>query len=143
MVTTSTTGRLPNRQKVLFLIVGATNLLIGLAWFALLHVLLGDQVGYMGTLVLAYAAAILCAFALHRRFVFQVRGQVWVDLFRFTLVQLVALSINAVTLPFMIEVAGLPVLPAQLASAAVVVVFSYFGHLLFSFRRTHHHDAGS
>ncbi len=44
-MTTSTTRRLPNRQKVLFLIVGATNLLIGLAWFALLHVLLGDQVG--------------------------------------------------------------------------------------------------
>lgn len=124
-------------QEVAFLVVGALNVGIGLSWFVGLHLLLGERLGYMGTLGLAYAAAILCAFWLHRRFVFRVRGQVLVDLTRFTLVQLVSLGINALVLPLLVEMGGLPVVPAQMTALVVVVVFSYFAHLLFSFRRSH------
>lgn len=125
-------------QQFAFLVVGGVNVVIGVSAFALLHIWLGSRIGYMGTLVLAYAVAILCAFTLHRKFVFQVRGQVWQDLGRFTLVQMVSFGLNAAVLPFLVEVVGMPVLPAQLVSVAVVAVFSYFGHLLFSFRRSGH-----
>ena len=48
----------------------------------------------------------LCAFVLHRRFVFRVRGGVWLDLARFELVNLGALAANAVVLPILVEWAG-------------------------------------
>lgn len=129
--------RLLRSQQVAFLVVGAINLAIGLSCFAGFYAWWGDDIGYLGSLVLAYATAIVCAFALHRRFVFRVEGQVWTDLTRFALVNLAAFGLNALLLTLFVEVAALPVLPAQLLAIVFVVVFNYFGHLLFSFRRTH------
>jgi putative flippase GtrA len=131
----STIRALLGSQQFAFLLVGGANLVIGMCCFALLHLLIGDRIGYMGTLVLAYAAAILFAFWLHRRFVFQVRGRIWTDLARFTLVQLGSVALNAAVLPLLVEAGGLQVIPAQMLSLVVVVVFSYFGHQMFSFRR--------
>ncbi len=135
--------RLLRIQQVAFLVVGAINTAIGLTCFALFFIWWGDIIGYLGSLVLAYGAAIGCGFLLHRRFVFRVRGQVLTDLTRFALVNLASFGLNAVLLTLFVELIGLPVLPAQLVAIFSVVVFSYFGHLLFSFRRTHHHPPGT
>lgn len=123
------------RREVLFLIVGGTNTLLGLAVFALLYSLWGDTLHYLGALVLAYAVGIAVGFTLQRRFVFRVEGNVLLDLLRYTGVQCVALALNSAVLPVLVEAAGVPVLPAQVVSLVVVVVATYFGHLLFSFRR--------
>jgi putative flippase GtrA len=123
------------RREFAFLLVGAINTAVGLAAFAALFSLWGDTLHYMGALVLAYAIGILVAFVLHRRFVFHVQGNVVVDFLRFTAVQGLSFAINAVALPILVEIAGLPVLPAQVLAMGLVVVSSYFGHLLFSFRR--------
>jgi putative flippase GtrA len=123
------------RRESAYLAVGAVNTLVGLASFALFEQLLGDVVGYLGALVLAYAVGIAVGFTLHRRFVFRVRGDVWLDLVRFVGVQLGALAVNAVLLPAFVELAGLPVLPAQVVALALTVVATYFAHLYFSFRR--------
>lgn len=122
-------------QRVAYVLVGATNVVVFMVLFVLAYGTLGDDIGYMGCLVSAYVLAILCAFALHRYFVFKVRGQVWGDLLRFTLVNLGTLAINAVLLPVLVELAGLPVLPAQVLAVVVTVVLNYFGHRHFSFRR--------
>ena len=50
-------------------------------------------------------------------------------------VQAVAFGLNAVLLPLLVEVVHLPVLPAQVLALGLVVVTSYFGHALISFRR--------
>jgi putative flippase GtrA len=89
----------------------------------------------MGTLVLAHICAVLCAFVLHRRFVFRVRGQVFTDLARFEMVNLGALGVNALLLPFFVEVVGLKVVLAQIISTFVSIVTTYLGHRTFSFRR--------
>ncbi|MGH3588077.1 MAG: GtrA family protein [Pseudonocardia sp.] len=120
-----------------FLVVGAVNTAIGLGWFVVVYQLAGHVIGYMGALVAAYALAILCAFELHRRFVFRVRGQVLTDLVRFTMVNLTSLVINAVLLPAGVELFGLPVLPWQVVVTGVTVCLSYFAHLTFSFHREH------
>lgn len=127
--------RLIRDQRVAFLIVGGINTLVGLFWFVLFYALVGSVVGYMGTLVLAHICAVLCAFVLHRRFVFRVRGHVLLDLARFELVNLGALGVNAVLLPVFVELVGLPVIVAQVFATAVSVVTTYLGHRLFSFRR--------
>ncbi|MFD6177241.1 MULTISPECIES: GtrA family protein [unclassified Isoptericola] len=123
------------RRESAYLVVGAINTLVGLAAFAVLERTLGDVIGYLGALVLAYAVGIVVGFTLHRRFVFKVRGGVWLDLARFVSVQLGALALNAALLPAFVELAHLPVLPAQVLALALTVVASYFAHLYFSFRR--------
>jgi putative flippase GtrA len=128
--------RIIGDQRVAFLIVGGFNTLDGFALFLLFHHLLGDGfVRYMTTLVLAQVVAMTVAFFLHRRFVFRVRGNLLVDALRFVLVNLGMFGLNAVLLPFLVEVVGLDVVPAQVLATVAVVVVSYLGHSLFSFRR--------
>lgn len=128
--------RLVHDQRVAFLLVGATNTVVGALWFILFQVLLQARFGYMVVLLCAHVMAVLCAFVLYRRFVFRVRGHVWLDLGRFEVVNLTALAINAALLPVLVELVGLRVLPAQLLIAAGTVVVTFFGHRNFSFRRT-------
>ncbi|MDC7123250.1 GtrA family protein [Cellulomonas fimi] len=131
--------RIVRDQRVAFLIVGGINTFLGTAWFVLFQSLLGDRLGsytYLVSLLCAHVAAVLTAFVLYRRFVFRVRGHVWVDLARFELVNLSALGINALALPFVVEVIGLAPIPAQLAVTCVTALISYFGHRDFSFRRS-------
>lgn len=128
--------RLVRDQRVAFLIVGGLNTLIGLGWFLLFHRLVGSVVGYMGTLAFAHICAVLCAFVLHRRFVFRVHGQVLTDLARFELVNLGALGANAVLLPFFVEIVGLGVIESQVIATCISVITTYLGHRAFSFRRS-------
>jgi putative flippase GtrA len=123
------------RRELAYLVVGGFNTLVGLTVFAVLYWSVGDTIGYLAALVLAYAVGIAVGFVLHRRFVFKVEGNVLVDLVRYTGVQAVAFGLNAVLLPLLVEVVHLPVLPAQVLALGLVVVTSYFGHALISFRR--------
>lgn len=134
--------RVVRDQRVTFLVVGGINTLLGLLWFVLFHVTVGQLAGYMVTLLCAHVAAVLCAFVLHRRLVFRVRGHVWLDLARFELVNLSALAINAALLPLAVEVVSLAVLPAQLVVTGVTVVLSFFAHRGFSFYRREHRATG-
>ena len=127
--------QLVRSQQVAYLLVGGINTAVGLGFFALAHGLFGSAIGYMGSLVLAYALAILVAFVLHRRFVFRVKGHPARDLARFAGVQSTSLGINAGLLPVLVEVAGLGPLVAQTIATGVTVVLSYFAHKHFSFAR--------
>lgn len=130
-------------QRVAFMIVGAFNTVNGFALFVLFHMLLGDGfVRYMATLLAAHVVAVMCAFVLHRRFVFRVRGHLLLDALRFEAVNLGALGLNAALLPLFVEVVNLDVIVAQLLAGVVVVLTSYVGHSLFSFRRPTSIDHG-
>ncbi len=123
-------------QRVAFLLVGATNTAVGAVWFIVFQAMLQARLGYMTVLACAHVASVLCAFVLYRRFVFRVRGHLWRDLGRFEVINLGALAVNAVCLPLLVEIAGLPVLASQLIIAGGTVLISFFGHRDFSFRRT-------
>lgn len=130
-------------RRIVFLLVGGFNVFQGFCWFAFFHALWGDHLPYLVILFITYVPAIIIGFTLYRVLVFKVEGHVVKDFVRFTMVQATALAINAASLPILHEVVGLPVLVAQAVSIAVIVVFSYLGHLYFSFRRSHGHpDAG-
>jgi putative flippase GtrA len=122
-------------QRVAFIGVGAFNTVFGALVFAGLELTLGRAAGYMIVLLIAHVIAVICAFFMHRRFVFRVQGNVLVDLMRFETVYLGALVINAVLLPLLVEVGGLPVIPSQFLIVGVTAVISFFGHRHFSFRR--------
>lgn len=127
--------RLIKDRRVAFLIVGVINTGVGFLWFILFELTVGRVWGYMATLLFAHVASVLCAFVLHRRFVFRVRGHVWLDLARFESVYLVALGVNAVLLPVLVEFAHIPPIPAQALIVFVTTMVSWFGHSRFSFRR--------
>lgn len=127
--------RLIKDRRVAFLAVGAVNTGVGFLWFTLFLFTVGHWLGYLTALLFAHVASVLCAFVLYRRFVFRVTGHVLSDLLRFETVYLVALGINALLLPLLVELAGLPVLFAQALIVFVTTLVSYFGHRLFSFRR--------
>lgn len=129
--------RLVKDQRVAFLIVGAINTVVGTGWFVLFELTIGPRTHYMVSLACAHVAAVLCAFVLYRRFVFRVRGHVMLDLARFELVNLASLGVNAVALPFLVEVVGLVAIPAQLVVTSATMLISFFGHRGFSFRRPH------
>ncbi|AYE95606.1 GtrA family protein [Mycobacterium paragordonae] len=129
--------RLVRDQRVAFLIVGGLNTAIGTAWFVLfLWLLPRGPFSYLGALACAHVLAVLCAFVLYRRFVFRVSGHVWRDLARFELVNLSTLAFNFATLPVLVEAFGWPPLPSQLAVTVTTVVYSWFAHRGFSFRRS-------
>lgn len=127
--------RLIKDRRIAFVIVGVINTVVGFAWFALFDLSVGRLWGYMATLLFAHVASVLCAFVLYRRFVFRVRGHVWVDLARFESVYLVALGINALLLPLLVELGGLQPIVAQAVIVFVTTLVSYIGHSRFSFRR--------
>ena len=128
--------RIIKDQRIAFLLVGATNTVIGTGWFIVFETLLGDRFGYITSLLLAHVAAVLCAFVLYRKLVFRVTGHVWLDLARFEVVNLTSLGINLVCLPFVVEVIGLEPIPAQLLVTLVTMFVSFFGHKGFSFHRS-------
>lgn len=127
--------RLVKDRRVAFLIVGVINTVVGFAWFALFELSIGRVWGYMATLLFAHVASVLCAFVLYRRFVFRVRGHLWMDLARFESIYLVSLGINALLLPLLVELAGLQPIVAQALIVFVTTIVSYVGHSRFSFRR--------
>lgn len=122
-------------QRIAFVGVGAVNTLVGAVAFVSLQLTLGQVAHYLVVLLCAHVISVLCAFALHRRMVFKVTGNVIVDLIRFESVYLVALGVNAVLLFAFVELGNLPVIAAQLLSVAATAVVSFLGHKHFSFRR--------
>jgi putative flippase GtrA len=127
--------RLIRDQRVAFLLVGIVNTVVGFAWFALFEVTVGRVGGYLLSLACAHVASVLCAFVLYRRLVFRVRGHLLLDLLRFESIYLVAIAINFLALPLLVEFAGLVPILAQALIVVVTTVVSFVGHRYFSFRR--------
>jgi putative flippase GtrA len=121
-------------QRVAFLIVGAINTVVGFTTFAAFLVLLGES-RYLVALACAHVVSVLIAFVLYRFVVFRVRGHLLADLWRFETVYLLALAVNFVLLPLLVEIVHLPVLLAQALIVTVTSVMSWVGHKNFSFRR--------
>lgn len=129
--------RLLRDERIRFLLVGGFNTVFGYALFVVFELLIGRTLGYFVSLYAAYVVAVVVAFLLHRHFTYRVTGtgNVIIDLLRFASVSLVALAVNTVALPVLVELAGLQPIVAQAIIVVVTTLISYFGHKLFSFRR--------
>jgi putative flippase GtrA len=122
-------------QGLRYLLVGGFNTAFGFALFALMLRLADDRVHYMVVLIAVTVIAVLTAFVGYRIFVFRVQGNVLTDLARFSLVYAVALAVNLVALPVLVEGFQVPVLPAQAAVVGGTIALSFIAHRSFSFRR--------
>lgn len=122
-------------ERVRFLAVGALNTLFGYLCFVVLETVFGETWPYLVVLVASYAIALLFSFTTQRWLVFRVRGRLLGDFARFTAVSLAGFAVNVVTLTLFIEVARLPVLPAQAAAIVVNALVLYTAHRRISFAR--------
>ena len=125
-----------DRKEVRYLVVGGWNTLFGYLIFAVLQLTVGHIIGYMAVLVIAQVIGILNAYLCYRAWVFQVKGNWWLDLIRFSTVYWIVFGVNLVALPLMVSVLGMNVLVAQAIFLVVTVIASYFAHNHFSFRRS-------
>jgi putative flippase GtrA len=130
--------RLFEQERIRFLFVGGINTVFGYAVFALLFVTAGQVIGYLGSLYISYVIGVTLAFVLHRRVTFRAHetgGNPVLDFLRFSSVYVVALAVNTVGLPLLVEFGHLPALVAQAIMVVVTTIISYVGHKYFSFRR--------
>jgi putative flippase GtrA len=125
---------LQNDMRVRFVLVGLFNTGFGYLLFIILELAFHL---YFLSLYGSFAVASVEAFFLHRHYTYRVAGtgRIWVDFARFLGVYVVALAINSVALPVLVEIAGLPSILAQGLIVLATTMISYFGHKLFSFRR--------
>jgi len=124
-------------ERVRFVIVGGFNTAFGYLLFAFFQVTTGPYLGYFFSLYASFLIASIVAFLLHRRHTFKVHGtgNILVDFLRFISVYTVALALNSIALPLLVEGADMSPLVAQAIIVTVTTVTSYFGHKYFSFRR--------
>jgi putative flippase GtrA len=129
-------SRLLADQRVRFLLVGGVNTVVGYGLFALFQFSFGHTIGYLGSLIAAYAIATFIAFTLHRRITFQVRGgRVLVEFLRYAGITVISLLLNAAILALLIELAHWNPYVAQAVSLVTTTIVSYVGHKWFTFRR--------
>lgn len=122
-------------DKIRYLIIGGYNTVVGYCVFAALWLLWGQQIHYIGVLVLSHVISVTNAFFAYRILVFRKKGDAWSDFGRFNMVYLGAFIFNLIALPILIEGAGLHPLVAQALLVIVTVVASYVLHRRFSFRQ--------
>ena len=117
-----------------FAIVGVVNSVFGFGVFAGLQLTIGRSVHYLVILLISHVVSVLEAYVLQRWLVFRVSGRWWQDLARFWSVYLVALAINLVALPLLVEIAHVSVLPAQAIVMLGVAMGTFVAHRSFTFR---------
>jgi putative flippase GtrA len=122
-------------QRVLFIVVGGANTAFSTALFVFLSWWLGPAVPSIASLAIAWVTSLLLVFNVYRHLVFRVSGNTVRDFVRFVGVNLASFLINAGALTLFVEVLGFRAIPTQIAITGFVVVFNYFGHKYFSFRR--------
>lgn len=124
-------------ERVRFVIVGGFNTVVGYGIFVLVQLTIGKHTSYLLSLYVATFLGTIVAFVGHRRFTFRLAGRhrLVADFFRFASVNIVALVINTIALPLLVEFGGLNPLLAQALIVTITTLVSYVGHKFFSFRR--------
>lgn len=131
----SAIAALTARRPVRFLIAGAANTALGLSFYpALLWSVPFFQTHYMMALGISQAVCLLFAFTTHKLAVFRTRGR-WLREFRdFASFYLFNYAANWAALPLLVDVGGVPPIPAQVGFTLILIVGSWFWHSRVTFR---------
>lgn len=122
-------------QRFRFLLVGGINTAFSTALFVVLVLAFGPHVPSSVSLSISWIVSLVLVFIAYRFIVFQVKGHLWLDFFRFAGTNLTALLINLVALTVFVDMIGWPAIPVQIGIVCFVTIFNYFAHKHVSFRR--------
>ena len=124
-----------HKKPIGYVFVGGLNTLFGLAIFPLLlFVFPVLEQRYLFALFIAQAISIVFAFIMYKRTVFRTRGDLLREMWTFSSFYLIVFAVNWVTLPLLVEVAGIPPMIAQTGFSLFTVVTSYLWHSRLTFR---------
>lgn len=125
-----------SERPLRFLVAGGINTGFGLAIFPLLlwsSDWLRDH--YMVALLIAQSISVSFAFVTYRFGVFRDKGEIVRQFGIFSSFYLFNYIANWVALPFLVEVASIPPVIAQLGFTIILIVGSYFWHSRVTFRK--------
>lgn len=121
-------------EPLRYFTVGVFNTLNGFVSFALTFYLFGDILRAEGSLLLSYLYSASLGFFLNRAFVFSHQGPVISSYFRYHLVYLAPLVLNAALLSPIAKLFDGNVYLAQASYSSLWAIATYFAHKFFSFR---------
>ena len=124
-----------HREKINYLLVGAWNTVFGYFTFVILYFLLSARIHYMFILGFSNVLSITNAYVGYKTFVFRTRGNYIREYLRFYVVYGAAIGLNFILLPIVVEVLSVNPVIAQGIIIWLTIIFSYFGHKRFSFRK--------
>jgi putative flippase GtrA len=110
------------KQALRFAVVGVANTIVS---FAIYAGLLALGVWYVAAAVAAYAGGLANGYTLNRRWTFSVGRMRASTLARYSIVQVTGLLLSLAILSTLVELAGVPELPAQVLSWPPVIVYSF------------------
>jgi putative flippase GtrA len=117
-------------EQIRYLAVAGSTTLVYLGLLAALLTVLP----YMLAILVAQAVIISVAFPTYRRLIFRSTRPWRQDLPRVVGVWAGGFLAGVVATPLLVELVGMPPLPAQVLAVVVVAVLSYLGHRFISFR---------
>jgi putative flippase GtrA len=120
-------------QLVRFGMVGGIGFLVNVGVYALcVH---GVAMNYRVAFVVAWLVAVTNNFLLNRHWTFAARdGHMGFQAMRFVLVSAIAAAVSFGLLTLLVEVAGLPKVPAEALAVAGSMPLNFLGNKLWSFR---------
>ena len=121
-------------RPVRYLVVGGWNTFFGVAFFTVLYLIAGGDLGYAAVLGIAQVAAVLQAHATQRFFVWRSHGSYFRELIRFSVVYLVIYVVNLALLWLGVDYLGFSVLPTQWAIALLLIPPTYGVQRVWAFR---------
>jgi len=121
-------------RPVRYLVVGGWNTFFGVAFFTVLYLIAGGDLGYAAVLGIAQVAAVLQAHATQRFFVWRSHGAYFRELIRFSVVYVVTYVINLALLWLGVDYLGFSVLPTQWAIALLLIPPIYGVQRVWAFR---------
>lgn len=123
-----------HQQKINYLLVGGWNTVFGYLAFVSLYYLFNRWVHYLILVVAAHVISITNAYVGYKIFVFKTKGNYLKEYLRFYVVYGLALMLNLVLLPLVVEIFRISPVIGQAIVMGMAVVFNYLGHKHFSFR---------
>lgn len=119
------------RQFIKFVLVGVMTTALNFVIFA---ICLKLGLHYLPAAIVAFAIATINSYTWNRIWTFRAGKHRNKRLAKFTIVQLVGLSINLVVLSFLVETFSMSELVAQLLANGFVVLSNFTGNKLWTFR---------
>jgi putative flippase GtrA len=122
-----------NERRVRYLIVGGFNTLFGLGLFTALDLTTARYIGHYAVLTIAQVIAVSTAHTTQRRWAWQSSAPYLRELARFSSVYGVTYLLNLALLYAAHSGFGAPVIPAQIAITALLIVVTYAVHRVWTF----------
>lgn len=119
------------RQFSSFVVVGF--IAAGVQYTLLIGLVEGAGVAAVAAALTSYAAGGVVSYGLSRRHVFRSNAPHHGAGARFTLVSAVGFGLTYVFMSLLVTVGGVPYLPAQVATTAIVMIWNFTAHKLWTF----------